>query len=80
MTLPKWNNDWEKPDPLRGQRGWSRHHYATVFVAAVVLAIAFGLVMPVVVKLRRQEQEMDRLYEELRTAMALAASSLPVVR
>jgi hypothetical protein len=33
MTLPRWNDDWEKPDPLRGKRGWACLQYINMGIA-----------------------------------------------
>ncbi len=58
--LPKWNSEWEKPDPLLNQRGWSRHHYATVVVAAIQLVTVLGLVVSAVAIPRDKERKLDR--------------------
>ena len=76
MMLPKWNNEWEKPDPLRGQLGWSRHHYAAVVVAAILLVTVFGLVVPFVGKARQKERELDEVYKQFTAAMTRAAGGM----
>jgi hypothetical protein len=68
MTLPPWNNEWEKPDPLGGRQGWGRHHYAAVGVAVALFVTAFGVVVPAVMRARQTEAELDRTYEALRAA------------
>jgi hypothetical protein len=42
VTLPRWNDEWEKPDPLRNREGWARHHFAAVGVAALVLVVTWA--------------------------------------
>lgn len=76
VTLPKWNNEWEKPDPLRGARGWCRHHYATVVVAAGLLVTATGLGLPAVIKARREAQKLEAIPEQMREAVAEAGTGL----
>ncbi len=69
MALPGWNREWEKPDLLRGKRGWSLAHYLTVGVAVILLVPALGLLVPAVVKVRDREQRLDRLEGLLRAAI-----------
>jgi hypothetical protein len=61
MVLPTWNSAWEKPDPLRGRKGWAGPHYASVTVAAVIAALALGISMPAVVKVREAESRVRRI-------------------
>lgn len=75
MTFRKWNSEWEKPDPLRGRRGWSRHHYAAVGVAAAVLLAAFAVIPPAVVRARQEEAALDRGYKELHEVMGAAMTA-----
>ena len=70
MTIPQWNSEWEKPDPLRGRLGWSPHHYAAVGVAVVLFVTALGVLVPAVPKARQKEYEVDRGYDQLRIALA----------
>jgi hypothetical protein len=60
MSLPTWNDTWEKPNPMRGRRGWAGHHYADVAVAAVMVALALGVSLPAVVKVREVESRIRR--------------------
>ena len=69
MTLPKWNVEWEKPDPLRGKRGWSRHHYVTVGGAVLLLVAALGFLPPPVAKVRSAEQRLDQVGKQFRKAL-----------
>jgi hypothetical protein len=46
VSLPTWNIAWEKPDPLRGRRGWAYPHYVSAMVAVTMSAITFGLMVP----------------------------------
>jgi|HubBroStandDraft_6_1064221.scaffolds.fasta_scaffold609641_1 hypothetical protein len=46
MSLPTWDDEWERPDPLRGGKGWARHHYADVVVGAALAILALGLTVP----------------------------------
>jgi hypothetical protein len=39
LDMPRWNDEWDPPDPLKGRPGWGRHHYATFTVTALLLAI-----------------------------------------
>lgn len=70
MTLPKWNDEWEKPDPLRGRRGWQRHHYATACVAAILFAVSLTLFFPAVVNARFKQHKLDREYEQFAEVLA----------
>ncbi|WP_171473774.1 hypothetical protein [Frigoriglobus tundricola] len=74
MTLPKWNSDWEQPDPLRGKRGWSRRHYAALGVAAALLFATFAVLAPAIVRARQKEATLDRAYKDLEAAMGLGVS------
>lgn len=74
MTMPQWNSEWEKPDPLRNRRGWCRHHYAAIGTAAILLVIAFGVAVPAVCRARQQEAEVDRTYKQLQAAFVVGAS------
>jgi hypothetical protein len=65
---------------LRGRRGWGRHHYAAVGVAAALLVIVFGAVTPAVARARQKEAELDRRVEQLRDAMAACATATLQVR
>jgi hypothetical protein len=53
MAVPAWNDEWERPDPLQGRRGWARHHYANGLVVAVLVILALGMLLPVIAKSRR---------------------------
>ncbi len=70
MPLPKWNDEWEKSDPLRGRRGCARYHYATVAAAAVLVLAAFGVAVPAIARARQAESNVDREYERFQTRMA----------
>jgi hypothetical protein len=52
MTLPKWNDDWEKPDPLRGKRGWTCPDYVNIGVALGLVVTALSLLAPAVARVR----------------------------
>jgi hypothetical protein len=75
MTIPKWNEEWEKPDPLRGKRGWCRHQYATAGGAAVLLIAAFGLLVPAVPKARETERDTGRVWEHARDTLIKSAEN-----
>jgi hypothetical protein len=77
MTLPQWNSEWEKPDPLRGAQGWSGHHFVTVGAAVVLVLFAIGLVLPAVWKARLQERDLDQAWKKLMESMADASVSAP---
>jgi hypothetical protein len=61
MALPTWNQDWEKPDPLRGKPGWTFPDYVNIVIALVLAAIVLGSVMPPVLKARDLDAWMRRL-------------------
>jgi len=75
MTLPKWNSEWEKPDPLRTRRGWMLHHYASFAVAAILLVTALGVLLPTVPKARQKADEQNKIWEQLRNAMSARYST-----
>jgi hypothetical protein len=52
MAFPMWNQDWEKPDPLRGKPGWTFPDYVNIGIAVVLAVIVLGSVMPPVLKTR----------------------------
>jgi hypothetical protein len=52
MAFPKWHEHWEKPDLLRGKRGWTCPDYVNIGVALVLAAVAFGLFSPANLKVR----------------------------
>jgi len=66
MTIPEWNTEWEKPDPLRGKRGWSGGHYVSVGIAVILFVAALSLLVPAVVKARGNRDELVRINEQLR--------------
>jgi hypothetical protein len=73
MALPKWNSEWEKPDPLRGAQGWSGHHFAAVGTAVVLVLLAIAWVSPAVTKARFRERDMNRACKQLMEALAGAS-------
>lgn len=75
MSIPKWNSEWERPDPLRGARGWVRHHFASVGVAAILICCVLGLLVPAVTNARRKQYELDRANEQLQAAFGAAAGA-----
>jgi hypothetical protein len=60
MSLPTWNDEWESPDPLRGGKGWARHHYADVATAAALAVMALGLTLPAIVSVRGSDSRVRR--------------------
>jgi hypothetical protein len=64
MSLPSWNDDWQKSDPLRGKRGWACPHYADIGAVLLVLTMSFGLVLPVVARTREAESLVRRADEQ----------------
>ena len=71
MTFRKWNSEWEKPDPLRGARGWCQHHYAAIGVAMALLLAVFALVPPAMLRARQKEAELDRAYKHLHCVIGM---------
>ena len=65
MTMPKWNNDWDQSDPLRGKRGWSPRHYFAVGITVILLVIVCGSVVQTVAKVY-QKNEIEHKKNELR--------------
>ena len=68
MSLPRWNTEWEKPDPLRGGRGWARHHYVSAGTAAILVFLALGTFVSAAAKAHRKAGELRRYYEQRQTA------------
>ena len=67
LPMPVWNDDWEKPDPLRGKRGWTSPDYFNLGIAAVLIVTALGLLPPAVAIVRetdRRARWMNMLREE----------------
>lgn len=64
MTLPKWNSEWEKPDPLRGRRGWALQHYATAGVSVLLAVIVLSWAVLAFARAHRHAQELKRQHEE----------------
>ena len=60
MSLPRWNNEWEKPDPLRGGQGWVRHHDVSAGTAAIMVFLALGSFVSAVAKAHRKAGELQR--------------------
>jgi hypothetical protein len=65
MPLPAWNDDWEKPNLLRGRRGWAWSHYASLGVGAALAAVALGLSVPAVGRVRESDSRV-RTIDEVR--------------
>lgn len=63
MDLSQWNNEWDPPDPLKGRRGWARHHYVARGVFALLLLGATALLIPAALHLRRAEVILERAWE-----------------
>jgi len=63
MSLPPWDDDWEKPNPLRCKGGWARPHYASIGVAAVLVATALGVSAPAVARVRDEDSRVRRIDE-----------------
>lgn len=55
-SLPRWDDAWEQPDPLRGRHGWSLHHYVAVAVKAFLLLIVAFLILSPAIRLARQSE------------------------
>jgi hypothetical protein len=45
MTMPKWNNDWDQSDPLRGKRGWNVRRYIVVGITLMLFVTFCGLLV-----------------------------------
>ena len=77
MSLPKWNNEWDPPDQLRGKLGWSSRHDANAALVVGVLAVVALLVapgtLPALVRHTRKEVEMERTFERVQQAVAEGA-------
>ena len=63
MTLPRWNDEWEKPDLLRGKRGWTFPDYINIGVAIVLVVTTFSFFLPAVLKIQEAEFRIRRLNE-----------------
>lgn len=68
--VAKWNSEWEKPDPLRGKRGWSQRHYTAVGVSVILFVIAVGVSAPAIERARQKEQELNRAYQQFRAVQS----------
>ena len=51
-TLPMWNDECERPDLLRGKRGWTLVDYFNIGVAVCLVVITLGLLMPAITSVR----------------------------
>lgn len=74
MSLPKWNSEWEQPDPLRGRLGWARHHYVNAAVAVVLLGLVIvvmilGVLVPALVRAQRREAILEQRNKILQKAV-----------
>jgi hypothetical protein len=79
MNIPRWNSDWDPPDPLKGRRGWAAHHYATAGVAALLVVFVLVVVLPFVLlpamaRAQRRETELDRQHNAVQEAIGAAHS------
>ncbi len=72
-TLPRWNNDWDPPDPLRGKQGWALRHYVRIGVGIVVLAVVLPVVLLATNKPRKKAEEMNNTYREVQEAIERAS-------
>jgi hypothetical protein len=65
-SLPIWNDDWERADPLKGRRGWTKRDYANIGVAACLFLTTVGLLVPAVPRAREADartQVVDKMRE-----------------
>jgi len=62
--LPTWNEVWEKPDPLRGRRGWTWPDYANIGVAVFLTVATFALLMPRVIGIREADGRIQRINKQ----------------
>jgi hypothetical protein len=58
MTLPMWNSDWEKPDPLRGKRGWTFPDYVNIGIGVGFVVAALGFLALAVAKARDADSQV----------------------
>ena len=73
MSLPTWNDAWERPDPLRGGKGWAVHHYINVAAAAALTALVFGVTVPALVGVRGSHSWVRRAISHRDQDLAPAA-------
>jgi hypothetical protein len=59
MTYSKWNSEWERPDPLRGKRGWNGRNYIIVTISVILSMIASGLIIPAIAKVSQDGAQKD---------------------
>lgn len=71
MNLPKWNPEWEKPDPLRGRLGWAKHHRYGVVVVFFLVAFVFGWLVTAVWKSHRTAAALKRQMRERSVVLEL---------
>jgi hypothetical protein len=77
MTIPVWNSDWEKPDPLRGKRGWTLPDYVNIGVAVGLVVVASGLLLPAAARSRVTDSRLRWVNADREQQLA---PSLPDVR
>jgi len=65
MNMPMWNHAWERPDPLRGKRGWVCADYVNIGVTLGLVILAVGLLALVNARLRYGDLQMKR-FDEVR--------------
>ena len=60
MTLPMWNTDRERPDLLRGKRGWTVPDYVNIGIGVCLVVVALGLLVPAVARIRETDSWANR--------------------
>jgi TRAP-type C4-dicarboxylate transport system permease small subunit len=78
-SLPRWNEIWESPDPLRGKKGWEVRDYVNIAVAFGFVLMSILLLIPAISVARESQSRiiaLDQLREvhfELHRRTAIAA-------
>jgi hypothetical protein len=63
VDLPRWNNEWDPQDLLKGRRAWAMHHYVGAGVFALLLLSVAGLAIPAIVHLRQTATKLKGTWE-----------------
>jgi hypothetical protein len=59
LLLPRWDEEWEHPDPLRGKTGWEFRDYFNIAAALCLTAMAIGLLIPLMATAREAEARVE---------------------
>jgi hypothetical protein len=69
MKLPKWNNEWDQSDPLRGKQGWNGRHYVVVGITALMFVTICGSIVRTAARVYQNNQLEYEKYKMQRGAI-----------